>query len=106
MEINASGVSDFMIRKAQQKEPVFQEEKPKLDSCSFKFSQEAHCVSEIDVEYEFLEIECQSSLGIDSDDGCLFVLKTEQWAINDEKDLKELFDRILSVINNKDDVKR
>ena len=52
-----------------------------LEEASFKFSQDANCLSNED-EYEFLEIEAQSSLGIDRDEDCFFVLKTEKWSVN------------------------
>ena len=73
-----------------------------LESASFKFSQDANCVSDND-DYEFLTIECESSLGIDRDEGCFYVLKTEKWSINDEQDLKKLFDRIQRVIKKDKD---
>ena len=47
---------------------------------------------------EFLTIECESDLGIDRSEGCFYVLKTEKWSINDEQDLRKLFDRIQTVI--------
>lgn len=68
-----------------------------LESASFKFSQDSNCISDED-DYEFLTIECESSLGIDRDEGCFYVLKTEKWSIDDEQDLKKLFDRIQKVI--------
>ena len=71
--------------------------KPILERATFEFSQEAIGLSHPD-DVEFLKIECESSLGIDRDEGCFYVLKTEQWSINDEKDLKELFDRIQNAI--------
>ena len=70
---------------------------PKLERAIFEFSQEANCLSNQDAT-EFLTIECESSLGIDNDNGCFYVLKTEQWSINNEQDLKLLFDRIQKVI--------
>ena len=70
---------------------------PKLERATFEFSQEANCLSHPDAT-EFLTIECESSLGIDRDEGCFYVLKTEQWSINNEQDLKLLFDRIQKVI--------
>ena len=73
---------------------------PKLETAIFEFSQDANCLSKPD-EAEFLTIECESILGIDNDNGCFYVLKTKQWSINDEQDLKLLFDRIQKVIENK-----
>jgi hypothetical protein len=66
-----------------------------LDSAKFEFSQEGNCV---DGGIESLEIRMESSLGIDRDGGAFYVLKTEQWAINDLSDLQKLFDRINKVL--------
>ena len=52
-------------------------QEPILERATFEFSQEANCLSNSD-EFESLIIECESSLGIDRDNGCLFVLKTEK----------------------------
>jgi hypothetical protein len=42
-----------------------------------------------------LTIECESSLGIDNDEGCFYVLKTDTgWSIDSVNELQELFDRI------------
>jgi hypothetical protein len=68
-----------------------------LERATFEFSQDGNCISSSD-EYESLTIECESSLGIDRDEGCFYVLKTEKWSIEDEQDLKKLFDRIQKVI--------
>ena len=73
--------------------------KPKLEKMSFTFSQEGNCVGSTDTVEELI-IECESSLGVDTDKGCFFVLKTETgWSIDNENDLKILFDRIKNVIN-------
>jgi len=73
-----------------------------LEEASFKFSQDPNCLSRQD-EYEFLEIEAQSSLGIDRDKGCFFILKTEKWSVDGIEELEKLFDRIRQVvIKNKD----
>lgn len=72
------------------------ENKPLLESAKFEFTQEAHCMS--DNSIESIEIEFLSDMGVDQGKGGYFVIKTEQWAVNDEKDLKELFDRISSII--------
>lgn len=71
------------------------EEQPKLENATFTFTQEPNCV---DVGMEELTIRCESSLGIDNDEGCFYVLETKQWAIDSVKDLQELFDRISRVI--------
>ena len=66
-----------------------------LEKVTFEFSQEGNCIDGGD---EVLEIRCESSLGIDRDEGCFYVLKTEQWAIDSTDDLQKLFDRIQKVI--------
>jgi len=68
-----------------------------LERATFEFSQDGNCMSDSDAA-EFLTIECESDLGIDRAEGCFYVLKTEKWSINDEQDLKKLFDRIQTVI--------
>ena len=76
------------------------EEKVILERATFEFSQEGNCISHPD-EAEFLTIECESSLGIDRDEGCFYVLKTEKWSIDSTKDLDKLFDRIKQVLIKK-----
>ncbi len=68
-----------------------------LERATFEFSQDGNCISSSD-QYESLIIECESSLGIDRDEECFYVLKTEKWSIDSEQDLKKLFDRIQKVI--------
>ena len=73
-----------------------------LEEASFKFSQDANCLSDQD-DYEFLTIEAQSSLGIDRDEACFFILKTEKWSVDGIEELEKLFDRIRQVVmKNKD----
>jgi hypothetical protein len=74
------------------------EEKPKLESAVFEFSQDANCLNSRE-DIEMLEIKCESSLGISSDKGCFFVLKTDSWSVNNAEDLKELFDKIEICLN-------
>ena len=69
--------------------------KPLLEKASFEFSQEGNCLSE---GAEFIEITCEASLGIERDEGCFFVIKTEGWSINSTDELDELFERIKKVI--------
>jgi hypothetical protein len=76
--------------------PQGQEEKPRLQSASFQFTQDGNCV---DGGYEELIIRCESSLGIDNDEGCFYVLETKQWAFDDVSSLKEIIDRISKAIN-------
>jgi hypothetical protein len=74
------------------------EEEIILEKATFKFSQDANCLSDQD-DFETLIIEAQSSLGIDRDKDCFFILKTEKWSIDSVEDLEKLFDRIRKVIN-------
>ena len=77
-------------------------EKPKLEKCSFTFMQEGNSNETTD-EVEELVVECQSSLGIDNDEGCYYVLKTSTgWSIDNVNDLQNLFDRINKVIQGGD----
>jgi len=77
-------------------------DKPTLENCSFTFVQEGNCNGTTD-KYEELTIECESSLGIDNDGGCYYVLKTETgWSIDNVNDLQELLDRINRVIKEGD----
>ena len=71
-----------------------------LEEASFKFSQDANCISDRG-EYEFLEIETHSSLGIDRDNDCFFILKTEKWSVDGVEELEKLFDRIRKVVIKK-----
>jgi hypothetical protein len=71
-----------------------------LEEASFRFSQDANCLSDRD-EYEFLEIEARSSIGIDRDEDCFFILKTEKWSVDSIEDLEKLFDRIRQVLIKK-----
>lgn len=74
-------------------------EEVKLDKITFEFTQEEHCMSNEMGGVETLTIECMSDFGITDSDGGFFVLKTEQWAINDVNELKQLFDKIEQAIN-------
>lgn len=73
------------------------EEEVILEKATFEFSQEANCISNSN-EIETLTIDFESSLGIDRDEDGFFVLKTDKWSVNDEQDLKKLFDRIKKLI--------
>jgi hypothetical protein len=73
-------------------------DKPKLEKCSFTFNQEGKVNGTTD-EYEDLVIECESSLGIDYDEGCYYVLRTSTgWSIDNLTDLQPIIDRINKVI--------
>ena len=71
------------------------EEKPRLSSAKFEFNQEGNCV---DGGFEELTIRCESSLGIDNDEGCFYVLETEQWSFNNISELEEIINRIKNII--------
>lgn len=71
-----------------------------LEEATFRFSQDANCLSDQD-DYEFLEIETKSSLGIDRDADCFFILKTDKWSIDSVDDLEKLFNRIKKLIETK-----
>lgn len=71
----------------------------KLEKVTFEFTQEENCASNDMGGIELLTVECTSDLGISNTDGAYFVLKTEQWAINDIDELKLLFDKIEQAIN-------
>ena len=75
------------------------EETVKLDKVTFEFTQEENCMSTSMSGTETLIVECMSDMGITDGDGAFFVLKTEQWAINNIDDLKQLFDKIEQAIN-------
>jgi hypothetical protein len=64
-----------------------------LEEASFSFSQDGNCLVDKD-ECEFLEIKCVSDIGIDRNEKCFYILKTEGWSIDNVGDLQKLFDRI------------
>lgn len=69
-----------------------------LHSCSFNFDQEGNCISDSD-DFESIDIEFVSDLGIDNSNGqAFFIIKTDKWSVNDENDLKVLFDRIKQIL--------
>jgi hypothetical protein len=70
-----------------------------LEEAKFRFSQDSNCLSDRD-DYEFLEIEARSSLGIDRDNDCFFIISTKKWSIDSVEDLEKLFNRIKKVITN------
>jgi hypothetical protein len=70
----------------------------KLDKVTFEFIQDEHCMSNDRSGVESITIECMSDLGI-SDDGGFFVLKTEQWAIDEIDDIAKLLMKVKQAIN-------
>ena len=72
--------------------------KPKLDRCTFEFTQEGNCNGSTR-EYEDLTIICESSCGIDNDEGCYYVLKSESgWSIDSVDELQELINRVTLIV--------
>jgi hypothetical protein len=71
--------------------------KPSLDTMTFKFEQESNCVD--GGEGETLIVEAKSSLGIDSDGGAFYVLKTEQWAISDIDEMLVMLKRVKAALD-------
>lgn len=71
----------------------------KLDKVVFEFTQEEHCMSNEMQGIETLTIECVSDLGISNTEGCYYVLKTEQWAMNNVDELKSVIQKIDQSIN-------
>lgn len=72
--------------------------KPELFKASFTFYQEGNC---IDGGTEELEVICKSSMGIDSDKGCFYVLKTEQWAFDSIEEIQLILNRVNEMIKVK-----
>ena len=64
-----------------------------LDTVTFTFTQETNCVDGPSNDIETLTIEAKSSLGIDGDGGAFYVLRTEQWAVNNSNEISELIKR-------------
>ncbi len=79
---------------------VMEEQGILLENAAFRFSQDGNCVSGQD-DCEFLEIETHSSLGMDRDGDCFFVLKTKKWSVDSAEDLEKLFDRIRQIVIKK-----
>jgi hypothetical protein len=76
----------------QHKPEQYNPNRASLDTMDFKFYQEANCVD--GGEGEQLIVEAKSSLGIDSDGGAFYVLKTEQWAIDGVNEISEILKRV------------
>jgi hypothetical protein len=71
----------------------------KLDKVTFEFTQEEHCMSNKMGGTETLTIECMSDMGISDTDGAFFVLKTEQWAIDEPEELVALIEKVKQAID-------
>ena len=72
----------------------------RLEKASFTFSQEGNCAGSTDTSEELI-IECDSSLGIDADGGCFYVIRTEGWSFDSIEELQEILNRINKITNNK-----
>lgn len=70
-----------------------------LESATFRFSQDPNCLDGNN-EYEFLEVEAHSSLGIDRDGDCFYTIRTKKWSVDSIEDLEKLFNRIRKVVLN------
>ena len=68
-------------------------DKPQLESASFKFTQEGNCNGSAG-DHESLIIDFESSLHLDTDVDGYFVLRTEGWSVDSVEELEELFNRI------------
>ena len=73
--------------------------KIKLDKVTFEFTQEEHCMSNDMGGVETLTIECMSDMGISDSEEAFYVLKTEQWAIDEPEELVALLDKVKQAIN-------
>jgi len=64
-----------------------------LETVTFTFTQETNCVDGPSNDIETLTVEAKSSLGIDGDGGAFYVLRTQQWAVDDSNEISELIKR-------------
>jgi hypothetical protein len=67
--------------------------KAELETVVFTFTQKANCVDGPSHDIETLVVEAKSSLGIDGDGGAFYVLKTEQWAVDEADEISEIIKR-------------
>jgi hypothetical protein len=93
---NPTGETTIEFPKQHQPEQ-YNPNKPSLDTMTFRFEQEENCID--GGEGETLTVEAKSSLGIDGDGGAFYVLKTEQWAINDIDDLIVMLKRVEAALD-------
>jgi hypothetical protein len=64
-----------------------------LDTVTFTFTQETNCMDGPSNDIETLTVEAKSSLGIDGDGGAFYVLRTEQWALDNSNEISEIIKR-------------
>jgi len=67
--------------------------KSELETVVFTFTQSTNCVDGPSHGIETLVVEAKSSLGIDGDGGAFYVLKTEQWAVDEADEISEIIKR-------------
>ena len=70
--------------------------KPKIDSATFEFIQEADGHSSNQIQN--IKIECKSDFGIEEDGGCFFVIKTEEWSFDNLEELSDLINRVMDML--------
>jgi len=70
-----------------------------LETVTFTFSQSTNCVDGPSNGIETITVEAKSSLGIDSDGGAFYVLRTKQWSIDDANEISELINRCKRTID-------
>jgi hypothetical protein len=71
----------------------------KLEKVTFEFTQDEHCMSNDMGGVETLTIECMSDMGISDSEEAFYVLKTEQWAIDEPEELVALLDKVKQAID-------
>lgn len=96
VDTRTTGETTIQFPKPHQPEQ-YNPNKPSLDTMTFKFEQESNCVDGGGIG-EMLTVEAKSSLGIDGDGGAFYVLRTEQWAINDIDDMIETLKRVKQAV--------
>ena len=73
-----------------------EEETPMLCDAVFTFTQPPNCIDGGMVEE--LEVRVTSSLGIESANEWFYVLKTDQWAIDDPEEVTTLLKRVEAAV--------
>jgi hypothetical protein len=67
-----------------------------FEKVTFMFSQESNCLS--DKEAESIEIQYVSDIGIDRSDDGFFIIKTDEWAVDNIDELEKMFNKILAAV--------
>ena len=70
--------------------------KPKIDTATFEFIQEADGHSSNQIQN--IKIECKSDFGIEEDGGCFFVIKTEEWSFDNLEEISYLINRVTDML--------